>query len=114
MADFMVYNKPSGSDTAVQYQRGDIVEVRETGAPRGGMEGLPDFIWLLCPTITKAEVESYMTEVRNPTAPGQIAQLLKRRQYGISESECDAIVAEGGSRTVTEQRLRQMVQNNAP
>jgi hypothetical protein len=44
------------------YRKGDIVEVRETGAPRGGAEGLPDFVWVTISNANKSQTIAYMDD----------------------------------------------------
>lgn len=62
MAELLVYARDSGPDVTQQYQRGDIVEVRASGAPRGRLEGPPDFVWIECPEVSREQIIDRMAE----------------------------------------------------
>ena len=61
-------------DRAGCYKKGDVVEVRESGAPRGALEGLPTFVIVECPEVTKAQVLDRMESWRTVLDWGVVAR----------------------------------------
>ena len=95
------------------YFKGDVVEVRESNAPRGEKEGPPMFCWVEVSDVTDRTLMASFQEpetitVAAPDGPEQ--QIVKRRAFTLDVVEVDmALAARDGiivrTRAETEAKL---------
>jgi hypothetical protein len=79
MAEFLVFAGDNSNSDAVKdlrgcYKYGDIVEIREDGAPRGRLECLPKFYWINCNKTNKNTVDKYQSSQKTS------AEVITRRR----------------------------------
>lgn len=104
MADLLIVARSAShadpeKDRRGCWKKGDIVEVRDSGAPRGAKEGSPLFVWVECPGVTRAQVEDRMQPWRWRLEWSVVNRSLPQDGWRVSVANADAAVSGAGNLT---------------